>query len=260
MNKKLMMTSLVLGLVYTGLAEPKKYATKEEAIAAHRAAVEKVGGIIQRPIEGPAVLFVNEQKTVPAERIASYAADVAAHSRFSHRVQVREPAEKPSPLTENYLADTNVAAVVAICENGACKNTIAIFPESNYAIINVSALAADKPDADKLAERVRKEMVRCFGYLFGAGYSPRFPNSAMDPVYSLRSLDRMPCRGFGLDSVQAIARIMEDRGMTVIKRTSYQRACEEGWAPAPTNEIQKALWEAAKTNVNAKAKNPKKTK
>ena len=27
------------------------------------------------------------------------------------------------------------------------------------------------------------------------------------------------------------------------KRSVYRKACEEGWAPAPTNDVQKAIWD-----------------
>ncbi len=41
-------------------------------------------------------------------------------------------------------------------------------------------------------------------------------------------------------------RALEARGMTEIKRATYRRAVQEGWAPAPTNEFQRAIFEAAK--------------
>ncbi len=31
-------------------------------------------------------------------------------------------------------------------------------------------------------------------------------------------------------------------GIEPLKVASYMRACQEGWAPAPTNDIQKAIW------------------
>ena len=31
-----------------------------------------------------------------------------------------------------------------------------------------------------------------------------------------------------------------------VRRATYKQACREGWAPAPTNEYQRAIWEAAK--------------
>ena len=28
-----------------------------------------------------------------------------------------------------------------------------------------------------------------------------------------------------------------------MRRTVYRKACEEGWAPQPTNDVQKAIWD-----------------
>ena len=32
-------------------------------------------------------------------------------------------------------------------------------------------------------------------------------------------------------------------GVAVRRRVSYHKACEERWAPAPTNDIQRAIWD-----------------
>ena len=45
-------------------------------------------------------------------------------------------------------------------------------------------------------------------------------------------------------------------GAYVKRRTSYHKACEEGWAPAPTNEVQKAIWEQVKADKERGPTNP----
>ena len=40
---------------------------------------------------------------------------------------------------------------------------------------------------------------------------------------------------------------MEKLGIIKIRRGSYKRACEQGWAPPPTNDYQRAIWYAGKT-------------
>jgi hypothetical protein len=35
-------------------------------------------------------------------------------------------------------------------------------------------------------------------------------------------------------------------GLGRVQKMTYRRACAEGWAPAPTNEYQKAVWDAVK--------------
>lgn len=55
----------------------------------------------------------------------------------------------------------------------------------------------------------------------------------------------------GLDAVQKFIPIdmanrytayLETLGVKPAHERTYRQACKEGWAPAPTNEIQQAIW------------------
>ena len=46
----------------------------------------------------------------------------------------------------------------------------------------------------------------------------------------------------------AVLTAAKARAITPVPRTTYRRACYEGWAPAPTNEFQKAIWEKVKAD------------
>jgi hypothetical protein len=35
-------------------------------------------------------------------------------------------------------------------------------------------------------------------------------------------------------------------GIKPARMTTYRKACEEGWAPMPTNSVQKAIWDEVK--------------
>lgn len=52
------------------------------------------------------------------------------------------------------------------------------------------------------------------------------------------------------ETIQARATAM---GIGRVYRTNYKRAVQEGWAPAPTNEFQQAIWDAAHSATNAPA-------
>lgn len=80
-----------------------------------------------------------------------------------------------------------------------------------------------------------------------------FPNSIMRLIRSEKDLDKLG------DVVPADvhARTIENLktiGITPTQITTYLQACKLGWAPAPTNEFQKAIWE----KVHAAPKNPMK--
>ena len=40
-----------------------------------------------------------------------------------------------------------------------------------------------------------------------------------------------------------LERLLPTYGLMPWKQTTYKKACQEGWAPAPTNEYQKAIWD-----------------
>lgn len=64
----------------------------------------------------------------------------------------------------------------------------------------------------------------------------------MDPVLSASELDKIPVDVIGLDVLPAVSRAAEQFGIGRFRRTTYLKACQEGWASAPTNDIQKAIW------------------
>jgi len=45
-----------------------------------------------------------------------------------------------------------------------------------------------------------------------------------------------------VDRVQCMVNFLKANGMSQEQRATYRHACEQGWAPAPTNDYQKAIW------------------
>ena len=57
-----------------------------------------------------------------------------------------------------------------------------------------------------------------------------------------------------VDMINYWQRRLKALGITKKISATYLDACEQGWAPAPTNEYQKAIWD----KVHAAPKNPMK--
>lgn len=237
--------SLTVIMVIAG--EYGKYETREEAIAAHKRNVEKVGGLVERPAEGPYVLFLNEQTRLPDSCFREQVADVTQKSRILNVVQTGTKLPQPSVLHTNYLSDVEVAAIICVCDLPGVP-AMTVYPELRSAVINVDALYTN--DVALLSERVRKELWRGFAFVFGGSYTLTYPKAALRPIgASMRELDKLVCHGLSIDTMQPMRKVMERWGMVPITKTSYKRACEEGWAPAPTNDVQKALWDSVKVNA-----------
>ncbi len=209
--------------------------------------IEKVGGLVTKPYTGKVIRIVNAQKTVPSDPVVFAAKQI----QVALSLPVEVVAADASVLDARSLFATNTAAVLLIKDTDGPRVLVA--PDDAWGEVNVKALAAGNPSADQLAMRLRKEVWRAMAFMLGAGYS-QYEFCLMKPARTLGDLDAitadMPCpEPFNRMIMSATA-----LGAYVTRRTSYQKACEEGWAPAPTNDVQKAIWE----KVHSVPKNPMK--
>ena len=89
--------------------------------------------------------------------------------------------------------------------------------------------------------------------LCGASMS-NYDNPITGFVECASDLDDITDYRLPMDSLTRCKNYLESCNVTPYKRTIYRKAVEEGWAPAPTNDIQKAVWD----DVHAAPKNPMK--
>ena len=75
----------------------------------------------------------------------------------------------------------------------------------------------------------------------------------MQPVGSPLELDTVEWQVIHPMALQQMNKFLKKYGAKRGRRTTYLKACEEGWAPAPTNDYQRAIFEAVKTNKTEKA-------
>ena len=106
-------------------------------------------------------------------------------------------------------------------------------------------------DAGLFAERVRNEFLRCVAYTFGVGNASG--NCVMKPATGVADLDANLMRNYGPETLVAIMKNAQGRGMAMARTVPYRKAVEEGWAPAPTNDYQRAIWDEIHSATNAAA-------
>ena len=75
-------------------------------------------------------------------------------------------------------------------------------------------------------------------------------------VRTAKELDAIPEESYGVDALMALRNGLPNYGVMPWHQTTYKRACREGWAPAPTNEFQKAIWEKTKADKERGPTNP----
>ena len=118
-----------------------------------------------------------------------------------------------------------------------------VAPEGRWAFVNVAPLAKGRGSEPQFFNaRVRKECARIACMLFG-GISSTYKQNLLSFVGSPDDLDKFETDNLPVDGPMRCQRYLLSLGVKPYRITTYRKACEEGWAKAPTNDIQKAIWD-----------------
>lgn len=203
----------------------------------------KTGGLIMSKAEGPAILFLNTQTRVSSATINEPVTQIEKILRLS-TVYKDNHTDAPVTAALEALTDKMTAAVVVIGDSKGYP-ALLVAPESRWALINIAALDGADVSAETLAARTQKEIWRAFGYLMGAANS-NFDMCLMKTVFSTDDLDALKSKCLSPEPFNKILAQAQKLGIKSSHMTTYRKAVEEGWAPAPTNEIQQAIWKGLK--------------
>ena len=91
-------------------------------------------------------------------------------------------------------------------------------------------------------DRIEKLTWRAIGHLVGCG-APDGYTCVMKPLRNMADLDAMPNKFIHPASFFKARPYFDMCGVTPARKGTYEAACQQGWAPAPTNDIQKAIWD-----------------
>jgi len=247
MNKTMFftMTALVAFGAMAATKEPTSIEEQEAKREAFRAKIAaRTGGMISRPhTAGAKFVFVNAQKLVKTEEIS---APVATMTRIlRHDICLEAPVkEEPFSLSnaQSLMKAQQAKGAIFLVEDDVMP-TVLVAPEAAWGVINVRKLNADKPNPLLLAQRTRREMWRVFAMVNGGGSNTKMGKCVMQTVLSLGDIDALGAEAFCPEPVNAVVAHLNKLGIKEYQTTTYRKACEEGWAPAPTNDVQKAIWE-----------------
>ena len=221
------MKTVILGIAISAmLLTPVLAAGGKKSIGA------PTGGFLVKENKGSVVEVYNDQTLCPKAAITGTA--LMFNKLLFCKVNV---IDGPAPQG---AMPTNVAARIVVVAMDSVPALLAA-PEEAWAQVNVKPLLADNPDETTLRQRTIKEMWRALGLSLGCAYSATQP-CVMSEVRSLSDLDAIP-RIMGPEAQSKVDVTARRRGVVPIQYVSYRQACEEGWAPAPTNDVQKAIWD-----------------
>ena len=226
----------VAGAALVASAAPQLTEAEQEKMIRER--LERLGGIVMHDAVGSVALF-NCQTSIPPEDVESFFLLGRTRSiQIPFKVEKRNGFSLDAAGGE-YAALGSVAGVYLVDEPKLPMSLVAM--EAGWALVNMAPLKADSPSTVSLARRADKLFTRVCTVLFG-GAEQDIGFSAMKRVRSLEELDGLS--GFAISPIQLtlMTSHLEALGIGFPYPETYKRACKEGWAPAPTNDVQRAIY------------------
>ncbi len=214
--------------------------TLEERKAKHdQLVMEKQGGYVTvRGTPSGSIVVVNAQKRVGVENFdySSYAAAKWLKGLIKVVEGDAATVANAGELKKKHRANF---AVFIVDDGNLPPSLIAV--EAQWAILNVGALAVGGANEELVRIRAKNEFSRVMTILCG-GFCSQYPAPLMNFVVDVPDLDRCLAEPPG-DMTARMKGYLEKRGVKPERKVFYRKACEEGWAPQPTNEYQQAIWD-----------------
>lgn len=247
--KKLLIIAMVTTLAATIVAEDAtKTSSRTPLTAEQKAALRKErrerrlvesGGLVEREVQGKSALIVNAQSAVPMGLIKEAAASIRGLALVKVEAVSGDPTKSHRPTPEHPV-------VVSVVNDPASDASILVAPEQNWARLNVNLLLRDNPSPEVVASRIHKEVWRATAMAMGAANSMTQP-CLLRQINTLRELDRTKNMLPSPQPINNMIEVADKLGIVRVHRATYRKACEEGWAPAPTNDVQKMIWDKVHT-------------
>lgn len=241
---------LTVGLTALGDTPTNVVHISKEKMAA---IVAKNGGFVTKPGTGlGSILFANAQKRVPISELNRPVDYIAKFTKL--QVSIRD-VDDAFETSRNGVVKSGAKMLIIVKDEPNSPTPLLVSPDEAWAVVNVAALAADNPKSDVLAFRLRKELSRAFIFLCG-GVNSQYEKTPANYCGSLKDLDTIDMDEVPADIIGRFRTYTPGYGVTPTITATYKTACKHGWAPAPTNDVQKAIWEKAKAEKDQKPSNP----
>ena len=205
---------------------------------------QRSGGLVYPKTNGKTLLIV-DARGVQDGIVESFAKDAKGRFHIGITTVSRDIADNDDPFEFANGCKTAMNPAVLMLVDRPGKPVLSIYPEEAVGIVNVASLKT--ADKELFETRVAKETWRGIALALG-GFATVAPNgrvvkSILAPVYSTKDLDDMKVQSLSPNQCAAVYESISKVGIQAARPVVYSVAVRQGWAPAPTNEIQKAIWD-----------------
>lgn len=238
-----MKKSIIVGVVIlaaaigagAGAGGAKKAAQPEEVQARKEQIYRNIGGFVRKPGSGAGKIVL-----LDAQDRFAHAEIEAVAGKLGEACHMDVCAARGNGVS---LADAGAAiraaggnAGVVIAAIGPEVPAFVVLPDACCALVNVAAFP---PNAGP--GLLRRQVMRGFAAAGGAMAS-QFEPTLMSSFSNMKKLESFPVEEVPADVMLRVRTYLRHLGVTPYMLTTYKRACREGWAPQPTNDAQRAIW------------------
>ena len=187
--------------------------------------IRKTGGIVEKKGLGK-IVVINCQSKISVNKIKERVDRLSRLLKYNFEVRSGE-----WNICESIPSDANLAIFI-VDKADLPLSLVAV--ESGWGMMNTAEINNDISFS--------KQLTRVFALTAGAMCS-RNKHSPMQPITQAKQIETLLSDNIMRDMIDSIRQNLASRGIEMSKISSYVKACQEGWAPAPTNEYQKAIWD-----------------
>lgn len=249
MNKLFVAMLAVVAGLYCLADNAGKKLSPEEIAANKDKFMRRTGGIVEGQTKGSCYLFIDATKGKKANHDKTIK---QMQTGCEILVKVEDgviDGNCPIKFGLDVIKSRKDVGAVTIIYDGEAGGPIEIIaPMSKVAVINATPL---KGNDFKYGKRINALMWRSLIFNAG-GVMPFGTECVMQNVFSVADVDALKAVAAYPGVTQLVANNAPDYGFAMKKRGLYSVACSEGWAEAPTNEYQKAIWEKVKAEQSEK--------
>ena len=199
-------------------------------VAMQRSRMKRYGGLVRQPnSERGQIVIVNRQTSVDKAVVEKFAREWEKRYRYII-------------VTTDKDVRSDKSNIVIRLEEVNRDECIIVAPENFWVSVNVKALGSDNAPKTLVEGRLLKELKRAFAFICG-GTCSTYEGGLCGVASTLADIDAIAAELYTPDMDVRIANNLCSTGIKPYRIAKYADAVQEGWAPAPTNEYQQAIWD-----------------
>lgn len=232
MKNLVLISAVVISLVVMAEAKKTQLTSEQKAALQQKIMIIKGGEKIAMPdTQRGTITVVNAQTRAKKDWLVSVVAYLSSETKFN--VLFKDGSFNPAH--PSVVGDMTIFVV-----DDPALPRVAVAPDDRWGYCNMAQIFTDKTQF--FEARAKKMVARTFAMLCG-GMSSSYAISLVGPMPDVKDLDVLPNENIPVDVTIRMNPYLEKFGITPAVLKPYKIACQEGWAPQPTNDVQKAIWD-----------------